>query len=496
MKRLSFFFCSYRLGDSLDCRNFQPSTKGRRLSSHFISFPQNFLWGSATSSFQIEGSPLADGAAKSNWYDWSHTPGKIANGDHADTACDHYHRYKEDIALMRQLGLQAYRFSISWPRIIPERGRVNEKGLDFYRRLLDELQKTNIIPSATLFHWEVPNWAEGGWENRETALAFGEYAEAVFKKLGRDIPYWATHNEPVCTAQLGFLQGHFPPGKSGDKGAYANVVHHLNLSHGLAVRAFQQSGQKGEIGWVQALNPFRPATDHSADVRHAENLNALQAGIFLDPAAGRGYPDFFYEFAGKPSAYRESDLKIIAGPVDFLGVNHYFPSYARYAPGSGLFDNDGAMPAESWVSDFRWEVDSTALYDLLVSLQKNYNFKHMFITENGTCTRDSFRTLEQTLEDDVRVHYLGHYLAAVRKAMSEGVRVSGYFAWSLMDNFEWAQGFDPRFGLIHVDFKTQKRTWKRSAHWYKKAIADRGFNLDDLPKNPSYRTIEELAPKK
>jgi beta-glucosidase len=465
------------------------------LSSHFISFPENFLWGAATSSFQIEGSPLSDGAAKSNWYEWTHTPGKIANQDHADLACDHYHRYKEDVALMKQLGLQAYRFSISWPRIIPERGRVNEKGLDFYRRLLDELQKANIIPSATLFHWEVPLWAEGGWENRETALAFGEYAETVFRKLGRDIPYWATHNEPVCTAQLGFLMGHFPPGKQ-DKGAFGNAVHHLNLSHGLAVRAFRQAGIKGEIGWVHALNPFRPSTDHAADVRQAENLNALQSGVFLDPAAGKGYPEFFFEFAGIPSAYREEDLKIISESVDFLGVNHYFPSYARYSPGAGVYDNDGSMPAGSLVSDFRWKVDPTALYDLLISFQKIYNPKHMLITENGTCTRDSFRSLEQTLNDDVRVHYLGHYLAVTRRAMAEGVRVSGYFAWSLMDNFEWAQGFDPRFGLIHVDFKTQQRTLKRSARWYKEVIAKKGFDLEELPKNPSYRTVETVPPRK
>jgi beta-glucosidase len=469
--------------------------KGEKLSPHFISFPDNFLWGSATSSFQIEGSPLADGAAKSNWYEWTHTPGKIINGDHADLACDHYHRYKEDVALMREMGLQAYRFSLSWPRIIPERGRVNEKGLDFYRRLLDELQKAGIVPSATLFHWEVPSWAKGGWENRETALAFGEYAETVFKKLGRQVPYWATHNEPVCTAQLGFLQGHFPPGKS-DKGAYANAVHHLNLSHGLAVRAFRCSGLKGEIGWVHALNPYRPSTDHVADVRQAENMNALQSGIFLDPGAGRGYPEFFFEFAGKPSAYRGEDLAIIAEPVDFLGVNHYFPSYARYVPGMGLFENDGSMPPGSDISDFRWKVDPSALYELLVSTQKKYDFKHMLITENGTCTRDSFRTQEQTLEDDVRVHYLGHYLAAVHKALSEGIRVSGYFAWSLLDNFEWAKGFDPRFGLVHVDFKTQKRTWKQSAHWYKKVIAHQGFDMEELPKDPSYRKVEEVAPRK
>jgi beta-glucosidase len=233
-----------------------------------------------------------------------------------------------------------------------------------------------------------------------------------------------------------------------------------------------------------------------ADVRQAENMNALQSGIFLDPGAGRGYPEFFFEFAGKPSAYRGEDLAIIAEPVDFLGVNHYFPSYARYVPGMGLFENDGSMPPGSDISDFRWKVDPSALYELLVSTQKKYDFKHMLITENGTCTRDSFRTQEQTLEDDVRVHYLGHYLAAVHKALSEGIRVSGYFAWSLLDNFEWAKGFDPRFGLVHVDFKTQKRTWKQSAHWYKKVIAHQGFDMEELPKDPSYRKVEEVAPRK
>lgn len=470
-------------------------TERARLSSHIISFPENFLWGAATSSFQFEGHPLADGATPSNWYEWTHTPGKIANGDNADVACDHYHQYKEDVALMKDLGLKAYRFSLSWPRIVPDRGRVNENGLDFYRRLLDELKKAGIDPSLTLFHWEVPSWAKGGWENRETALAFGEYAESVFQKLGRDVSYWATHNEPVCTAQLGFLQGHFPPGKQ-DKSAYANAVHHINLSHGLGVRAFRDSGLRGEIGWVHALNPFRPVTSSTADVRHAENLSTLQRGIFLEPGAGRGYPEFFFEFAGKPSGYREEDLKVIAEPIDFLGVNHYFPSYARYAPGVGPFDNDGTMPAGSFVNDMRWQVDPIALYDLLVSLQKKYDFKHMLITENGTCTRDSYRTLEQTINDDTRIHYLGHYLTAVRRAMAEGVRVSGYYAWSLMDNFEWAQGYDPRFGLIYVDFKTLKRTYKKSAHWYKKVIANKGFDLEELPKNPSYRTIEDNMPRR
>ncbi len=465
------------------------------MSSHFISFPGDFLWGAATSSFQIEGHPLADGAVPSNWYEWTQTSGKIARGDHANLACDHYLRFKEDVALMKEMGLKAYRFSFSWPRIIPERGRVNEKGLDFYRKLLDELQGAGIVPSATLFHWEVPTWAKGGWENRETALAFGEYAEVMFKKLGRPIPYWATHNEPVCTAQLGYLHGTFPPGKT-DRSAYANATHHLNLSHGLAVRAFRQSGLSGEMGWVHALNPFRPATENPADVLQAENMNALQHGIFLEPGAGRDYPNYFFEFAGRPSGDLDADLRIISEPVDFLGVNHYFPSYAHYAPGVGPLDNDGTLPEGSWVSDMRWKVDPTALYELLVFFQEKYNFKHMFITENGICTRDSLRDSKQTLEDDLRIHYFGQYLAAVQRALEKGVRVSGYFAWSLMDNFEWAQGYDPRFGLIHVDFQTQERTFKQSAYWYKKVIAASGFDLNELPLIPGYRIIEELPLKK
>jgi len=455
------------------------------MSSQFISFPKDFLWGAATSSFQIEGSPLADGAAKSNWYGFTQTPDRIANHENADTACDHYHRYKDDVGLMKEMGLKGYRFSFSWPRIIPERGKVNQKGLDFYKGLLDELHKAGITPNATLFHWEIPDWAEGGWVNRETALAFQEYAEVLFKAFGKDIPFWATQNESAVTAQLGYLFGYFPPGHV-DKKEFALATHHLNLGHGLAMRTFREMGLKGQIGTVAALALFYTLSGSAEDKAWAKKVQTLLVESFLDPVAGKGYPQFFYDFAGVSSSYYEKDLKDIAHPLDFLGVNHYFPNYAKHAPGLNVFDNDFSMPDNMPVNDLKWPVVPEALYDLLVHLWKTYGWK-MYITENGIPTRDSERTVEETLEDDIRVHYLGTYLAQAQRAIQAGVPLKGYYAWSLMDNFEWCHGYDPRFGLIHVDFKTQKRTFKKSAKWYQQVLRDNGFDLGGLPKNPPYR---------
>ncbi|HVM32388.1 MAG TPA: GH1 family beta-glucosidase [bacterium] len=454
----------------------------------FVSFPPDFIWGAATSSFQIEGSPLADGAAPSNWYEWTKTPGKIADGSDADLACDHYGRYAQDVQLMKDLGLMGYRFSLSWPRLVPERGRFNEKALDFYKRLLDELEKKCIAPNVTLFHWETPLWAKGGWENRETALAFGEYAEAALKKLGGRVSTWATHNEPVVTAQLGFLWGYFPPGKA-DRSVFATVVHHLNLSHGLALRAFREGRYQGEMGIVNALAPVRPATQKPEDILQADRIDVLQNRIFLDPLQGRGYPEFLFEYSKKPEGPWAEDLKVIAQPVDFLGVNHYFPLVGRHAPGVNLFDNDFRFEDGKPMNDLDWEIEPDALRRLLVRLWKDYGFKKILITENGIPTRDSLRTKEETIEDDLRVHYLGTYLAAAQKAIAEGVPLKGYYAWSLLDNFEWCHGYDPRFGLVHVDFKTQQRTLKKSAKWYQKTIAQKGFDLDALPKNPPYRVL-------
>ncbi|HET9869623.1 MAG TPA: GH1 family beta-glucosidase [bacterium] len=453
----------------------------------FVQFPKDFLWGAATSSFQIEGSPLADGAAESNWYRWTKTPDRIADGSDADLACDHYRRYASDVELMQGLGLKGYRFSLSWPRLVPARGAFNEKALDFYKRLLDELRAKGIAPNVTLFHWETPVWAEGGWENRETALAFEEYARLIFAKLGDRVRTWATHNEPVVTSQLGYLWGYFPPGKV-DKAAFGRVTHHLNLSHGLALRAFRDGGYAGEIGLVNALAPVHAATDKPEDVRQADRIDVLQNRIFLDPVQGRGYPAFFHEYSGAP-AFSAEDLKVIAQPVDFLGLNHYFPMVGRYAPGANVFDNDFRFPDGTPINDLDWAVDPDGLYRILVRLWKQDGFKKIYITENGIPTRDSLRTPEETLEDDMRVHYMGTYLAAAQRAIAEGVPLKGYYAWSLMDNFEWCHGYDPRFGIVHVDFKTQKRTLKKSAKWYQKAVEAGGFDLEALPKKPGYRLL-------
>ena len=463
------------------------------MPEHFISFPKDFLWGAATSSFQIEGSPLADGAAKSNWYQWTKTTGKIADQSDADIACDHYLRYKEDVAMMKEMGLKTYRFSLSWPRVIPERGRVNEKGIDFYRRLIEELHKAGITPNATLFHWEVPEWAEGGWENRGTALAFREYAEAVFHKLGKEVPFWATQNESLVTAQLGYLWGYFPPGKQNRKAA-ARVTHHLNLAHGLTVQSFRQMNLPGEIGTVAAMGLFKTVSGKPEDQAYADKLRDLCIGSFLDPIAGRGYPDFFYQFAGENTSAYEMDLKDIAHPIDFLGVNHYFPNYAKVAPGNNIFDNDFTMTDGLPMNDLDWPVEPEGLYELLAYLWKTYGWK-MYVTENGLPTRDSLRNEKETMEDDMRVSYLGSYLAQAQRAIAEGVGLKGYYAWSLMDNFEWCHGYDPRFGLVHVDFKTQKRTWKKSAKWYQKVIAGNGFDLAALPQNPPFRIFHSTGDK-
>jgi beta-glucosidase len=459
----------------------------------FVPFPKDFLWGTATSSFQVEGSPLADGAGKSDWYQWTHTPGRIANGDDADLACDHYRRYKQDVALMKGLGLKAYRFSISWSRIMPEKGVVNTKGLDFYRALIDEIRAAGIVPFATLYHWETPLWVKGGWENRETVRAFEDYAKVVFKELGPKVPYWATQNEPLVVASLGYLWGVFPPGKQ-DKTSFGKAVHHLNLAHGLAVRAFRELAPHGEIGLVQALGTCDPVTERPEDIAHAEFLDVLNNRSFLDPITGRGYDPRFFQFTGKWEFPLEEDLKTIQQPVDFIGVNHYFRSRVRYKKGANILDNDGALPPGTPVGDmdYIWEVRPRSFADILRYVWKNYGFKKIYVTENGIATRRSLRSQEDLIQDDVRIHFLGTYLAEAAKLIKEGLPLKGYFAWSLMDNFEWAQGYDPMFGLVAVDFKTQERTLKKSALWYKRVIAENGFDLSELPVDPPYLRVPEL----
>jgi beta-glucosidase len=465
------------------------------MSSNFITFPKDFIWGSATSSFQIEGHPLADGATKSSWWEFTRN-GRIKNGDTADIAIDFYHRYKSDIALMKEMGLKAFRFSVSWPRIVPERGKVNEKGLDFYRRVVDELIANGITPSGTLYHWEVPTWAVGEWENRETAIAFREYAEVVLKKLGKDVPYWSTFNEPNITAELGWLQDLFPPGKA-DRKLYGRAVHHINLAHALTVQTYREMKLPGQIGIVLTLCPWKTIVDKPGNQEQIRKMDDLHARTFLNHGIGKTYPDYFLEFSQLPKDVYEKDLKTLQQPIDFVGVNHYNPNYASaIPPGTDIFDNDWSMPEGIRINDMGWAVDPPAFYDLLVSLWKEYGFKQMYVTENGIPTRDSKRSPKEIIEDDIRVHFYGTYMEQAHKAIQAGVPLKGYYAWSLFDNFEWCEGYDPRFGLIHVDFKTQVRTWKNSAKWYKKVIADGGFDTALLPKDPPYFIHKHEATKK
>ena len=457
----------------------------------FVQFPADFLWGAATSSFQIEGSPLADGACESDWYRWTKSTGRIANGDNADVACDHYHRFKQDIALMKSLGLKAYRFSISWPRVMPERGRINEKALDFYRALIDEIIKAGITPFGTLYHWEVPHWAKGGWENRETALAFGEYAKVVLEKLGSKVPFWATQNEPSVVAACGYLWGVFPPGKK-DKKVFGQVVHHLNLAHGLAAQAFRQLNLGSQLGWVLALGTLESASERNEDISQTEKMDIIHNRAFLDPVAGRGYPSRLFEFTDTPQGPIEEDLKVIQQPLDFLGMNHYVRGIGRYHKGINILDNDGKLAPGTPLNDMGWEVRPRSLSDALLHFSKAYSFPKIYVTESGMAMRRSKRSPEEVVEDDARVHYMGTYLAEANKALKAGVPLKGYFAWSFLDNFEWAEGYDPMFGMVAVDPETQARTLKKSALWYKQVIAEGGFKPDELPQNPAYQRSPEL----
>ena len=451
-------------------------------SSNLMSFPPGFLWGAASGACQIEGSPLADGAVCGNWLEWTRT----AAAPNLETASNHYASMESDVALMKQLGLKSYRFSISWPRVMPARGAINERGLDFYRRLIDALNDAEIVPHATLFHYETPAWARGGWENRDTALAFNEYSQVIFRELGRSVPLWSTQSDAGMVAQRGYLWGTFPPGKQ-DRVAFIKAVHHLNLAHGLAVDSYRQMGLEGEIGTAAVLALCRPVHDGRYAIQDARNIQSLLVEAFLDPLAGKGYPAFLFDFSGEQAAYYEKDPRLIHRPVDFLGVNHCPRNYANFSPGLNIVDNDFTVPTGLPVSDLGGPVVSDDLHGLLIYLARNYSYESLFITKNGVPMRDSQRSPREAIEDDLRIHYLGHCLLQVKRALDDGVPLRGYYVWSLMDHVEWSQGYDPRFGLIHVDFETWRRTLKKSATWYRSLMAQNGFDPDQLPREPAYR---------
>jgi beta-glucosidase len=430
----------------------------------------------------VEGAVDEDGRGVSIWDTFSHTPGTTWNGDTGDVACDHYRRYEEDVALMAELGIGAYRFSVSWPRIQPAgSGPADRRGLDHYRRLVEALDRRGIVPVLTLYHWDLPQTLEdaGGWANRDTAERFAAYAEIVHRALGDSVALWITLNEPWVAAWIGYGAGIHAPGRTDDGLALA-ATHHLLLAHGLAREAM---GSRAEVGITLNLQPTRAASDASGDVRAARLAELHTNALFLDPLFGRGYPPELlerYRRVTDLSFVHDGDLELVARPMDFLGVNFYRPLTVTGEPRS---DDRAELPGHlgAWtvvppgvgVTAMGWPIEPDGLTELLVGLQGEYAPARIFVTENGAAFDDRVDETGRVV-DPARISFLRSHLAAARAAIQAGVPLDGYFVWSLLDNFEWAEGYSKRFGLVHVDFETLRRTPKESAWWYGGVAASGG----------------------
>jgi len=454
------------------------------MPSRVLNFPKGFAWGSATSAYQIEGAWDEDGKGESIWDRFSHTTGNIEDGSNGDVACDHYHRWREDIALMKELGLKAYRFSISWPRILPAgRGNVNQLGLDFYSRLVDGLLEAGIEPFVTLYHWDLPQRLqdEGGWGVRSTAEAFVEFSDIVSRRLGDRVKHWITHNEPWTAAFLGHQIGGHAPGLQ-DFPAALKASHHLLLSHGWAVPVLRRNSHGAEVGITLVLLPFELPSHNSADVQGYRRFDGYFNRWFLDPLYGRRYPadqvSEYVAFGILPpegmAFVQPGDMEAIAVQTDFLGVNYYsrmaLPSES--APeGESPTAKIVSKEAEPERTDMGWEVYPDGLYRLLNRIYFEYQPPKLYITENGASYSDE-PDRDGRVHDRRRLNYLQGHFAAAHRAIECGVPLAGYFVWSLMDNFEWTKGYAQRFGIIWVDYVTQQRILKDSALWYKQVIAE------------------------
>jgi beta-glucosidase len=438
-----------------------------------ITFPKGFIWGVATSAYQIEGAWDEDGKGESIWDRFSHTPGKIAHGDTGDVACAHYHRWREDVALMKELGLHAYRFSISWPRLFPKgRGRVNPAGLDFYSQLVDALLEAAIEPFITLYHWDLPQALQddGGWPARSTAGAFAEYADVISRHLGDRVKHWITFNEPYVSAMVGYLEGRHAPGHSDLDEALA-AAHHFLLAHGWAVPAIRRNSPEAQVGITLNLSGQTPASPSAADRAAAWQQDGIKNRWFLDPLSARGYPADIVQHYGRPMDFVQAgDLEAIAAPLDFLGVNYYARGVVRSSVVSEAENAPRTVFPNPKRTEMGWEVYPEGLYELLGWLHFDYRFPALYVTENGVAYPDQVGPDGQ-VDDPLRVAFLKGHLAAAARAIAAAVPLRGYFAWSLMDNFEWAHGYSKRFGLIYVDYRTQRRVLKTSAHWYRRVIA-------------------------
>jgi beta-glucosidase len=442
----------------------------------FLQFPADFRWGAATASYQIEGAATEDGKGPSIWDTFCRVPGAIHTGDTGDVACDHYHRYREDVGLMQGLGFNAYRPSISWPRIFPTgSGQVNAKGLDFYDRLIDALLEAKITPLVTLYHWDLPQALQdqGGWQNRDTCTAFADYAETVAGRLGDRVQHWITHNEPAVTAWAGYMIGHHAPGLH-EYEAGGQVAHHLLLSHGLALQAIRAASKaQAQVGITLNLHPVYPASQHEADLAEAEQARARFYHWFMDPIFLGTYPTAALQAYGIAAPrIEEGDMDLISAPLDFLGVNYYSPIRIASSQSGASDRRPGAEYTE-----MGWEVYPEGLRDLLVQINRDFAPPAIYITENGAAYNDVLEE-DGTVNDPARQRYLQGHLCMAHEAIQQGVPLKGYFAWSLMDNFEWAFGYSKRFGIIYVEYETQQRFIKQSGNWYGEVIARNGLDCE------------------
>lgn len=439
------------------------------------SFPNDFIWGCATSSYQIEGAWNQDGKGESIWDRFSHTPGKVTDGDTGDVAIDHYDLWESDIRIIKELGFGAYRFSISWPRVLPKgKGKINQKGLDFYSKLIDGLLKLDITPFVTLYHWDLPQALQddGGWTNREITNAFMEYADVMSRALGDRVKFWATFNEPMVISQLGYLTGEHAPGHT-DLNESLLAAHHVLLSHGKTIPIIKANVEDAQVGIVLNLNIYTPASQSYLDRSAARLEDGIANRWFLDPLAGRGYPGDVTTHYDLPLDYiADDDLEVICRPIDFLGINYYTRYIIRSSGGAAEENLPITESQNDLVTEMDWEVYPQGIYQILTRVQHNYDFPELYITENGAAFADD-PPEDGKVNDPLRIDYFREHIRTIRQAIEHGVNLKGYFAWSLFDNFEWGHGYSKRFGIVYVDFDDQVRTLKDSALWFQEFLGQK-----------------------
>jgi beta-glucosidase len=435
-----------------------------------VVFPPSFTWGTATAAYQIEGAIAEDGRGESIWDRFCATAGKVRNGDSGAVACDFYHRSHDDVALMGELGVGAFRLSVAWPRVVPEgRGEVNQAGLDFYDRLVDDLLAADIKPFVTLYHWDLPQALEdqGGWPVRETVDAFAAYVEAVAGRLGDRVEHWITQNEPRVAAWLGYGWGMHAPGRTSERDALA-AAHHLLLSHGRAVEVLRRESPGAQVGITLDVFPVYPASQDESDVEAARHFDGFHNRWFLDPIFRGAYPaDLVEHFGANAPKVEDGDFRLIAAPLDFMGVNYYRREVVAHSENGG--PRTVHVP-DSDYTDMGWEVSPEGLYDLLVSLRDDYGPQAIYVTENGAAFGD-LRAHDGSVRDPERQDYLEDHINVIGRAIGAGVPIAGYFVWSFLDNFEWAHGYSKRFGIVYVDYPTLARIPKSSFYWYRDFIA-------------------------